>query len=647
MRISRSFVHGLTVSALALIASAPALAQEIDIGEVVVTPNRAPTDKTKVGSKVERVTKQEIEQRSQPTVLDYLKAVPGIHVASPGGMGQEASVSMRGADKKYIKTLFNGIDVSDVTAPQVQTSYQYLLSGGIVGIEVLKGPQSTLYGSDAVAGVVGMSTLGEIEPGIHHEVTGEYGSRNTVRGGYSLSGAGERGKASFSINGLSTDGFSVAKRNGGGAVDLNPARLEPDAFKNLNANFAGEYKLTDQFSVFGSLLYIKGQAEYDDSGTFPSYLPTDNSFNVGGMETFGGRVGFNLDLLDGRFRNTFSAQMLDVDRETSSRSAFGPFDGTWNGKRQKLDYQGAFDATDWLTLQFGADYERQQADVRNNFGTNTSDSFYNAGGWGQVLLEPVENFTFSAAYRHDTHKEFGGHGSYRFTSAYAVPDWGTKFHASYGTGFRAPSIYELYAPGAPWNPEAGNPNLKPEESRGFDFGIEQRFFDGRLVADITYFQLDTDRLIDYRYDPTPGVPDYNNIAGTTKRRGVELSATWAATSWLDLGAAYTYTHTRQPDGARRPRVPRHDFVLSAAVRPAEKWEVSTQLQVVADVTDRTAAGDFKLGDYVLFDAKVAYKPTEKTELYLRGENLFNQKYETVRGYATPGASVYAGFKAKF
>lgn len=641
MRILTKIACALAAqTALATLALAPAHAQITELEEIVITPNRTPGDKAKTGSKVETVTKDDIEKQQKATVLDYLTLVPGVHVATPGGIGQEASVSIRGADKKYIKTLFNGIDISDPTSTQVQTSYQHLLVGGIAGIEVLKGSQSTLYGSDAVAGVIGINTLGAVEQGIRHDVLIEGGSFGTVRGGYTLSGASETGKAAASLYGISTDGISAALLNGLPAVDSNPLRLETDAYRNITATFAGEQKLSEYFSVFGSGLLINSSAEYDD-GENP---PTDNTKNVTHSTQKAGRVGFNLDLMEGRFRNTVSAQIFDIDRDLSSVSGFGPFSATYLGRRTKVDYQGAFDATDWATIQVGGDYEEQKAEVTDNYGTDTSDSMSIGGVWGQVVVEPLDNLSLTAAYRHDEHSAFGGYGTYRFSGAYLLPDSGTKFHASFGTGFRAPSLYELYAPGG-----TGNPGLEPEQSTGFDIGVEQRFLDDRLVADVTYFQLDTKNLIDYRYDPAG--PDYYQTVGVTKRNGVEASLAWSAASWLDIGAAYTYTRTRQPDGLSRPRIPEHDLALTATVRPAEKWTVTATAHGVINVMDRIVAGggatDVQLKDYLLLDARLAYKPTEATEIYLRGENLLNQKYELIKGFGTPGTSVYAGFKATF
>jgi vitamin B12 transporter len=630
-----------TISVLAILAAsgaAPALAQDLDIGEVVVTANKTPTEKSKVGSTVTVITKKDIDKESKATLNDYLTLVPGMNVSSPGGMGQESSLSLRGADKKYIKTLFNGIDISDPTSTQVQTPYQNLLIGGIGSVEVLKGSQSTLYGSDAIAGVIGISTLTGIEPGIHQEISGEGGSFGTWRGGYSLSGADDTGKAVLGIYGLDTAGISAALVNGAPAVDSNPSHLERDGFQDFNINFAGEKQITDYFSVFGAALYINAKGDYDDSGN----PPTDNTFNRFDTQQKAARLGFNLDLLDGRLKNTFAVQASQIDRGLNSVSIFGPYDADFRGERTKAEYQGSFEASRWLTLQYGADYERQSAHATDNFGTDTNESFSIGGLWGQAVVSPVENLTLTAGLRHDEHSEFGGHTTYRLTGSYSLPDYGTRFHSSYGTGFRSPSLYELY------DPFAGNSALRPEESKSFDIGVEQTFLDGRFVGDVTYFMLDTDNLIDYDYTTSR----YVQLPGTTHRNGVEVSLSWAATSWLDLGASYTYTHTRQPDGERRPRIPEHDFAIAATVRPAEKWAVTGVVHTVLNTVDRISPsfGTFvnvPLDDYVLVDAKVSYKPTEATEIYVRGENLLDQKYEVVKGYGTPGLGVFAGFKATF
>jgi vitamin B12 transporter len=627
MHISKALALSAAVSAVTLAVAAPAFAQVLDIGEVVVTPNRTPTEKAKTGSTVETVTEEEIAEQAKPLITDYLTLLPGVYV-SPQGTGRETSLSIRGADKKYVKTLYNGIDISDPTVTQVQTSYEHLLAGGVSRIEVLKGSQSTLYGADAVAGVIGISTLGGIEPGVRHEIAVEGGSFGTARGSYRMTGNSGDSRVAVGVHGFTTDGISAADEADG--------NTEADAYRNATLDFAGETRINDVLSIFASGLLIKSEGDFDDSG------PVDNPFNVTDSMQKAARLGFNADLLDGRFKNTVSAQIFDIDRDLVQVSRFGPFEGTYLGQRAKIDYQGSFEATDRVLLQFGADHERQSAHIFNNFGGNMNQSFTIAGLWTQAVVEPVDDLVLTAGLRHDDHSVFGSYTTYRFTGAYTIDAIDAKLHASVGTGFRAPSIFELY------DPFAGNSTLRPEESTSFDVGIEKRFLDGALVADVTYFQLDTENLIDYSYVTF----NYVQTVGVTRRRGVETSLVWSPTAWLDLGAAYTYTHTRQPDGARRPRVPTHDFAVTATVRPAEKWEVSATAQAVIDVEDRISPSfgtftDVELDDYVLLNAKVAYKPTENTEFYVRGENLLDQKYQVVKGYGTPGVSVYAGFRGQF
>ncbi|KFB09646.1 TonB-dependent receptor plug domain-containing protein [Nitratireductor basaltis] len=629
-----------TVSAICLGALAnTAGAQDLDLGEIVVTPNRTPTELSKTGSSVTVIDQEQIEEQSQPLVTDYLSRVPGVYVASQGGAGKETSLSLRGADKKYIKTLLNGLDISDVSATQTQTSYEYLLVGGIRNIEVLKGSQSTLYGSDAVAGVISLSTLNNEAIGTSHRVGLEAGSHESIRASYGLSHISDTSRFALDLAGLYSGGISSALANGDPLIDPGTG-LEDDPFKEISGTFAFEKDL-DGFTIFGSGAMLNARSDYDDSGL----PPTDNEVNHNDFRLFGGRTGISFDLFDGRMQNTVSAQLLQIDREIDSASVFSgfvsPFLGEYEGKRAKLDYQGSVEVNDQLAVQFGADYERRQSHIMNNFGTDTKDADWLLGGWTQLVAQPVENLTVTAGVRFDEHDRFGSYTTYRGTAAYLLPAYSTTLRGSVGTGFRAPSLYESnyvsYLPHIPM------PNLRPEESFSWDVGIDQHFDGERAVASLTYFQLDTENLIDYDFaDDT-----YIQLQGTTRRQGVEAAVNYALTETFALGANYTYTTAVQADDARRPRIPRHIVGLTASYEPSEQWSLSSDAKIVLDILDVTSAGQVELDDYFLLNAKVAYKPTEDTELYLRGENLLDQDYQTVSGYGTPGISVFAGFKAKF
>lgn len=617
-----------TASALALTVAA-VQAQDgadqeaaITLEAITVTANRTPTEMSKTGSKVEQVSQEEIEEKSLTLVRDYLNRLPGVSFTSNGGLGTSSNLYIRGLPGSYIKTLYNGIDVSDVTGTQVQTQYQYLATGGVRGIEVLKGSQSTLYGSNAIAGLVDITTLGEIEDGVSHTVEVEGGSFGTARGRYGFAAARDGSRISGNISGVRTDGISALA---GGA--------ERDGYENVTLDLAAEHRINDAFSVFGSLLYIDAQSEFD--GTDPvtwENLPNDpDSREMAKM--MAGRAGFNVDLMDGRLKNTFSAQGFKSDRESVS----GGYPSSFIGTRQAFDYQGSFEATDRVLLQYGVNRERQEAEDAG--GGTRLGKIDMTGLWAQSIIEPIDNLTLTAGVRHDEHSMFGGHTTWRGTASYLFDQTATRLHASYGTGFRAPSLYELYGPA-----DTGNPNLQPETSQSFDIGVEQRFLDGRLTTDLTYFHIEVDDRIDWVYDPSyPWQGYFDQVSGTTTSQGLEFAVDYAATHWLNLGGSYTYTDSKSPTGGRRSSVPRHMGVLSATAKPAEKWTISGDLKFVADVVD--SAG--KLDDHVLLNAKVAYQVNDSTEIYLRGENLLDQDYQVVRGYNTPGLAAYAGIKANF
>jgi vitamin B12 transporter len=622
----------LTAGALTLAMASAATAQDETTNDdvtvldtiTVTTANRTPTEAQKVGSTVEVLTPEDIDNKTVQAVGDYLAFVPGLSVSPAGPIGQTTGVYMRGLPGRYIKTLYNGIDVSDVSNTQVQTHFEHLLSAGISRIEVLKGSQSTLYGSNAIAGLIDLSSFDDAGPGVQHTVELEGGSYGTVRGRYGISASDDASRISGNISGFRADGFSAAADG-----------PEKDAYQNVTADVNLEHRFSEAFSVFGSALYIDTQAEYDLYGS-------DSSGDENLTNFIGGRAGFNLDLLDGRAKNTFSVQASRMDREIS------PAKDTFVGDRLKFDYLGSFELTERFTLQYGADHERQDAEIASSGAMAGAHDL--TGVWAQGIFEPIDDLVLTAGLRHDEHSEYGGHTTYRGTGSYLFPSSGTRLHASVGTGFRAPSLYELYAPSG-----MGNLLLQPETSQGFDIGVEQTLLDGRLVADVTYFTLKVDNRIgwidsaDFVAYPWGGY--FGQVTGETQSRGIEASLKYAVTDWLDVGGSYTYTKAANDAGVRSIRVPRHTLVISTVVRPAEKWTLSADLRYAADTLDSDFSSgssvDVALDDYVLFNAKVAYQLNDNMQVYLRGENLFDAKYQTVLGYNTPGASAFVGMKAKF
>jgi len=630
----------LAAAAICMGHGGPASAQEgartggaLDLGTVVISANRTPTDAAKVGSAVTVIDRATLERARETYLKDYLDRVPGLNFAQIGGPGGLTTVMMRGANAAYIMVRIDGIEVSDPTKTQTAAALEHMLVGDVERIEILRGSQSALYGGTAVAGVIDITTRRADGPGVSHRAAVEVGSFGTVSGRYGLSAATETSEVNLSIERNKTDGISSA--------DSRAGNREKDGYDNTTFSANAATRLNEAFRVFGALRYSRHDSAFDDFvwgvGPTDEIKGTPRNRTIG--EDAGVRVGADLDLLDGRWKNTLSVQHYDTQSTT-----WGGYPGHYDGDRTKLEYLGSFRLNDMLAFSFGADYARETA--RSSEGL--SGSIDNAGAFAQASLEPIAGLTLTGALRNDHHSTFGDHPTARATAAYRLFE-GTKLRASWGTGFRPPSAYELFAP------IYGNRTLKPEESRSLDAGIDQSFWDGRLTLSATVFKLDTRDLIQFAYDTGAGAYRYLQVPGLSQRRGIELAGKVQALDWLALDGSYTFTQAEQADGSPLLRVPRHKATVGATVTAIEKTTVSVRGTWVDDMRDTDYSvilPDFsspvrKLPTYFLLDATVTYRLTDTFDLTLRGRNLLDQRYQTVWGYGTPGASVYAGLSARF
>ncbi|MDQ8699573.1 TonB-dependent receptor domain-containing protein [Hyphomicrobium sp. LHD-15] len=611
---------GTLLAALAASPSAQAQVTELE-GITIYSANKTPTEAAKVGSSVEVITEQQLASQSRSFVKDYLEQLPGVNFSQNGPPGSTTSISVRGANAAYVKVLVDGIDISDPSATTTQTAFEHLLVGDVSRIEVLKGSQSGLYGGDAVAGVISIETKKATKLGFSHSGGAEYGAYNTFRGAYTAGYATANGSnISLSVQGVDTDGFSAA------AVGR-----EDDGYQNLTFSGRGEYILSPSAKVFFAARSLDAEHNYD--GFAPPTYALGDTDDFGKSVQHAGRVGTEFSFLDGAFQNTIAVQGMKVERDNFSN---GLSSGWFEGDRVKGEYKGVLTFNDQLSLLAGADWEQTGAENNNSTGRETADV---TGTYAQLMMEPIDGLVLTGGGRIDDHSAFGNFNTYRLTAAYLVPGTETKFRASRGTGFRAPSLDELYGSYG-FAPDYGNPNLKPEESESWDAGIEQGFLDGRIKLGVTYFELDTDNLILYNFScGMPGALCLTNVEGTTQRKGVELSAVALVTSGLAVTTGYTYVDTELESGDRLPRVPRHNFVVGFDYQPIDKLELNVTAKYVADTIDSNGAD---LDDYFLLSAKASYEVVPGWKAYVRGENLLDEDYQTTTGYNTPGLSVYGG-----
>lgn len=596
-------------------------------GIVIQSANRTPTEAAKVGSSVEVITEKDLEKQSRTFLKDYLEQLLGVTFAQNGPPGTPSRIRIRGTGPEYIKVLIDGIDVSDPSNTKTAAHFEHLLVGDISRVEVLKGSQSTLYGGDAVGGVISIETKAATTPGFSHSGGVEGGQYNTFRGAYTAGYlAADGSNISLTVQGVYTDGFSAA------AIGT-----EDDGYRNLTVSGRGEYYLAPSVKIFFAARTLDADAEYDGFEFGPPYRPDDALLNSATVQ-HAGRIGTEFSLFDNAFQNTFAVQGTKVERDefdTGVRT-------TWfEGDRIKGEYKGVLHFNDRLSLLAGADWEETgMANLLVNSATADIGGVY-----AQLMMEPVTGLVVTGGARADDHSDFGRFNTYRLTAAYFAPSTDTKFRASLGTGFRAPSLDELYGVYdfglGPF--DYGNPNLQPEESESWDAGIEQGVLNGRIRLAATYFEIDTDNLIVYDFNCGFGAPVCNyNQPGITRRNGVELGAAAIVADGLTITAGYTYTDTETAADQRLTYVPRHNFVVGLDARPMDKVELNVVVKYVADSLHSNGPPAVALDDYVLVSAKASYAFMDGWTAYVRGENLLDEDYETIRGYGTAGLSVYGG-----
>ncbi|KZL12539.1 Vitamin B12 transporter BtuB precursor [Pseudovibrio axinellae] len=600
-RTSAILKSGLAFSTL-LCFPQTSFANETDLDDIIIIATRMETEAGKVGSTTHVVTEEDLKEGGATFVSEYLTKLPGISFSQNGGAGKASSLRMRGLSNYYIKVFVDGIDISDPSSPQVEARLEHMLVNDVERIEILKGSQSALYGGQAVGGVINIITK-SAEPGlVKHSGMFEAGSYGTVNASYGFKAAAEMADIAVNIQRFQTDGFSAVSPNGRPADD--------DGYENTTLSAKGSFDATESFNLYFSARSVEGTSEYDGGND-----PAANK-EVDVTQHFG-KVGANYLWLDESMTTDASVQLSDFTRDYSSGYLA-------KGNRIKLELLNDWDAGESFRLNFGGDWSRENVKGQDQV-------IDVAGGFVQALWNPVEALNVSGSVRLDEHNAYGSYLTGRGTLSYQVSE-GMRFRSSLGNGFRAPSSYELY------DSYSGNPDFEPETSISYDIGIDQDLFDDRVSLSFSYFHILTNDLI----INDPATYKYEQIAGTSRSQGAEVSAVWDFSANLSFNGAYTYTWAVGPDRKRLERVPLHDVNLGMAYKPIDVLALNLDASYVSGIED-----EGELDAFLLVNVKASYQHNENLTFYVRGENLLDQDYERIDNYQTPGLSVYAGLSASF
>ncbi len=628
----RIFKSVLLISAAVI----PAAAHAEEADTIIVSANRALQATSEVAQSVTVITLDDIVTRQSVAVTDLLRLVPGVTISSNGGLGTTTSVNIRGADSDQTVALIDGVKINDPSSPGGGFNFGNLLTGNIERIEVVRGSQSVLWGSQAIGGVVNIVTRAPTED-LAVNAAAEYGWRDTARVVGNISGKFGPVSASIGAGYLRTDGFSTFNETRGAT--------ERDGYRNFGANAKFNIVVSDAVSVDLRGWFSDGKTGID--GFAPPFFSFGDTPEFTRTKELVGYAGLNAALLDGRFRNRFAYTLTDTRRRNIDLTGGTEFE-TFNarGRNERLEYQGILALVDAVSATFGAETEKSSfrtssfgspfalADVRIN-------SFY-----GQLTAKPVTGLTLNAGVRHDDHETFGGKTTVSTGAVYTPNQGATTLRASYGEGFKAPSLFQLLS-------EYGNSLLNPETSRSWDAGITQKLLDGKIEVGATWFHRDTRNLINFvGCAAQTGIctnrpfGTYDNVA-KARAQGLEFALTLRPVDALRVQANYGYVEAiNDATGRDLARRPRH------SVNTSVDYDWAFGLKTGATITHVSASFDNasntrKLAGYILVDLRAAFPLTRMIELYGRVENLFNTQYETSFRYGTPRRAAYAGVRLAF
>jgi vitamin B12 transporter len=640
---------GISVIALVSALAIPAKAQEIELEEIVVSANRTETERSRTGVSVSVVATADL-QRAGNSLKDALAREPGFSLASQGPYGNSANLTLRGAQGRYIAVFVDGIRVDDPSG--FTTSYEFgsMMSAGIGRIEVLRGSQSSLWGGSAVAGVISVQSPRAKSEGTQQEVTVEGGAQGSATLSYGLTQKTGALELTLNASHVQTDGFSAAKSaqiSVNNIPTLIPAR-EADGAKADRLSFGVRYAVNDSVTVGGTLFLHRLEQEFDGF-SYRLFVPIDADERQEMLEQ-GARVFAELQM--GNTQHVMSLSNYQIARDYLLN---GAANGSYDGERHRLDWTATTDFGNGITLVSGADVTDEVANVFTGAAT-TRESVRTAGVFAQGLWEISEDIDVSATLRHDQNENFGGFPTGRLAMAWR-PTSDLTLRAAAATGFRAPSLNELFADYSDANPNAGspsfanNPNLEPETSQSFEVGIEKEFDNDATLA-LTAFRLNIDNRIGNRCTVAlvaRSCPSFSyildNFTGKSVRKGLELSASLPVKDGSALRMSYAYIDAISADGTRINGVARHNLNIALSHDLGDRLTMDAGLRHVAGLTD-VFSGQ-ALQDFTTVDLGASYAVSDSAEAYLRLQNVFDAQYQEASGYNTSGRAAFVGLRAKF
>lgn len=634
---------------LAASVAVPAWAQTAtELPGVAVTATRTPLPVARTPAGVTVIERADIERRGYRDLVDALSAVPGVNVVRQGGPGGTASVFMRGTNSNHVLVLRDGMPINDASTSGAMFNFGIDLLADIERIEVVRGAMSGVYGSGAIGGVINLiSRRGRGDPRIMLE--GTAGVPRSAHGiGYA---GGEMGIAdfAFSVESASTRGDNVIPDR------VATSRGERDGYRATVATV--HVGLTPVEGTRLSAFLRARTAKYGyDNINYPAF---DDPNQTGDDENLSWRIGGQTTLLGGAWESgLFLGQSRDDRRYTNLLDAddpnFGEEDSRYRGRRLNLQWNNTVKLPDLgpaqaVALTFGYERNRDSAEVRlrdTGFAQDVSRTATADAGHAGLSATLFERLTLTGHIRHESTEDAGDSTTWRAGAVMEVPEVASRLHVAYGTGFRAPTLFDRY--GVSNFGFVGNPDLRPEKSESWEIGFRSDIAPG-VAFGVTYFHTRVRDLI----QSTPSFTSLENV-GRARIRGVEAELGIVVAEWLDAKFGYTWTDARNAEtDTRLLRRPEHQISATLDIRPMPQLTIAPEVIFIGRFRDAITddagfpAGQDKAESGTIVNLAASYELSEAVTLLVRGRNLGGSDFEPASGFALPGTSFTAGARVRF
>ena len=610
-----------------------------DMENILVSASLLPITSKRSANAITIIGSDQIKNRAVVSVSDLLRDVAGLAVSRSGVQGSQTQIRVRGGEANHLLVLIDGVEVNNPSQND-EFNWGNLVTSNIERIEVIRGPQSSMLGSDAMAGVVNIITRSADQP-LSTKIFSETGSFDTQNNGISIGLKDGAFDMRLGISDLQTDGDNISRSGS-----------EKDGYENTNLNLKSGWRVSNQLNLTLAARQSDGINEFDADINFDSLI--DDQDDLSKFLSSTKRLKADYSSLDGHWQH-----QLSIARSTNENAEFNgniPGTATYSNK----DQQRLVSSLLWSELNHRLSFlvEReeekfQQRGVINDYGIfgiydpNQKRSRDTDSMALEYRADISDKLTVAASTRYDDNSEFNTGNTSRIEAIYQIND-SLRMRSAYGTAIKNPTFTERFGF---YTNFIGNPSLEPEQSSNWELGIDQQFLGGHSSISFTLFNSELENEIDGNFvDPVTFRYTSVNRAGLSKRQGMELITLNQFNDAVSLNFSYTYTDAVESDGNDRyvdeVRRPRHTGSLNLSWQVKDTLHINTNAQYNGSQIDVVYPANVKLADYTLINLSANYKATQNLDIYIRFDNLFDESYEEVFSYQTLGFSANVGIRYK-